>query len=253
MYTCIYEQVYPGSARCHWQGMPRRVNRQITNVTSPNRHFYQLVQQHYPVFKALGSKIGQSLPRYVSESSKISSNVVAWSMAFACSLRGLPPWAFAAFGCSAGGSGPSCGARRMAESAALLVDLMVFPAVPFNGCWVFLSSFCFLLACYPELMGTVLGIVHCTLHAFNQQAGFTRATRANRGWRLIQRFGSALNLTVHFHVVFDGVYAEDAYTAASIGSRHPLIRNSPNGLLTPSATGSLAVWESVACWSAMRE
>ena len=31
-------------------------------------------------------------------------------------------------------------------------------------------------------------------------------------WDLIQRFGSALNLNVHFHMLFlDGVYAEDAY------------------------------------------
>ncbi len=62
-------------------------------------------------------------------------------------------------------------------------------------------------------MGTVLGIVYRTLSThLIKQAGFAKATAQTGTVTLIQRFGSALNLNVHFHMLFlDGVYAEDAY------------------------------------------
>jgi hypothetical protein len=72
---------------------------------------------------------------------------------------------------------PSCGARRMAESAALLVD-DVLPPQPIRQ-WVLSFPFQlrFLLSSYPELMGNVLGIVQRALstHLINK-AGFIRAT-----------------------------------------------------------------------------
>ena len=66
---------------------------------------------------------------------------------------------------------------------------------------------------YPELMGKVLGIVQRVLstHLINK-AGFTRATAQTGAVTLIQRFGSALNLNLHFHMlVLDGVYVENDY------------------------------------------
>jgi len=43
----------------------------------------------------------------------------------------------------------------------------------------------------------------------NQKAGFSRKTAQAGAVTLIQRFGSALNLNVHFQMVFlDGVYIE---------------------------------------------
>ena len=58
---------------------------------------------------------------------------------------------------------PSCGARRMAESAALLVD-DVLPHQPIRQ-WVLSFPFPlrFLLASYPELMSKVLGNVQRAL------------------------------------------------------------------------------------------
>lgn len=44
------------------------------------------------------------------------------------------------------------------------------------------------------------------------KAGFTKSAAHTGAVTLIQRFGSALNLNVHFHILaLDGVYAEDAY------------------------------------------
>jgi hypothetical protein len=57
-------------------------------------------------------------------------------------------------------------------------------------------------------MGRVLGIVYRALSAqLIQKAGFTRKRAQTGAVTLIQRFGSALNLNVHFHMLFlDGVY-----------------------------------------------
>ena len=98
----------------------------------------------------------------------------------------------------------------MAESAALLVD-EVIPEQPIRQ-WVLSFPFQlrFLLASRPQLMGRVLGIVYRALSShLIQKAGFTRKTAQTGAVTLIQRFGSALNLNVHFHMLFlDGVYTE---------------------------------------------
>lgn len=59
-------------------------------------------------------------------------------------------------------------------------------------------------------MGRVLGIVHRAISShLIQKSGFTRKTAQTGAVTLIQRFGSALNLNVHFHMLFlDGVYTE---------------------------------------------
>jgi len=46
-------------------------------------------------------------------------------------------------------------------------------------------------------------------HASDQEAGFSRKTAQTGAVTLIQRFGGALNLNVHFHMLcLDGVYIE---------------------------------------------
>jgi len=101
----------------------------------------------------------------------------------------------------------------MAESAALLVD-EVLPEQPIRQ-WVLSFPFQlrFLFASRPELMGRVLGIVYRSIatHLIKKE-GFTRNTAQTGAVTLIQRFGSALNLNVHFHMLFlDGVYTATKY------------------------------------------
>jgi hypothetical protein len=78
-----------------------------------------------------------------------------------------------AFSCKKRGFCPSCGARRMAETAALLVD-EVLPERPLRQ-WVLSlpHALRFLLATDPDAL------------------------------TLVQRFGSALNLNVHFHMLVE--------------------------------------------------
>ena len=65
-----------------------------------------------------------------------------------------------AFSCKCRGFCPSCGARRMAGSAAMLMD-EVFPEQPVRQ-WVlsFPYPLRFLSASRPDIMGQVLGIVY---------------------------------------------------------------------------------------------
>ena len=113
-----------------------------------------------------------------------------------------------AFSCKKRGFCPSCGARRMAETAALLSD-EVFPDVPLRQ-WVISFPFPlrYLFAAHPQAMGKVLGIIcrAISTHLLHK-AGYRLKDGATGAVTLIQRFGSALNLNIHFHILFlDGVY-----------------------------------------------
>ena len=101
-----------------------------------------------------------------------------------------------AFSCKRRGFCPSCGARRMADSAAHLVD-GILPDKPIRQ-WVLSVPFPlrFLFAAQPGVMSKVLGIVYRVISTFLiKRAGFTVKSGAQTGSvTLIQRFGSALNL-----------------------------------------------------------
>ena len=100
----------------------------------------------------------------------------------------------------------------MADSAALLVD-EVLPHEPMRQ-WVLSVPFPlrFVFASRPEIMGKVLGIVYRTIAThLIKKAGFTRKTAHTGAVTLIQCFGGALNLNIHFHMLFlDGAYVDDA-------------------------------------------
>ena len=68
----------------------------------------------------------------------------------------------------------------------------------------------FLFATRPAVMGRVLGIVYRTLATHQtRKAGHTQRSARTGAVTIIQRFGSALNLNIHFHMLFlDGVYIE---------------------------------------------
>jgi hypothetical protein len=92
---------------------------------------------------------------------------------------------------------PSCGARRMAQTAAHLVD-HVIPHVPVRQ-WVLSLPIPLrvLLAAQPELVTSVLQVVHrvITRHLLGQ-AGLQADEADSGAVTLIQRFGSAANLMV---------------------------------------------------------
>ena len=115
-----------------------------------------------------------------------------------------------AFSCKGRGFCPSCGGRRMADTPAQLVD-RILPEVPVRQ-WVLTlpSPLRYRCAWNARLTGDVLG---CFVRALfsDQRRRAKRDLGVRRGLcgsvTFIQRFGSALNLTPHFHaLVLDGVY-----------------------------------------------
>ncbi|MCF1239124.1 MULTISPECIES: IS91 family transposase [Enterobacteriaceae] len=172
---------------------------------------YRIVEEYYPTFAAHLAAQGRELPGYVQREFDAYLKCGRLEHGFlrvrceSCHAEHL-----VAFSCKRRGFCPSCGARRMAESAALLVD-EVLPVQPMRQ-WVLSFPFQlrFLFASRPEVMGRVLGIVYRVIAThLVKKAGYTHQAAKTGAVTLIQRFGSALNLNIHFHMLFlDGVYVE---------------------------------------------
>ena len=183
-----------------------------------NTLLYRIVERHYPAFTAYLAEQGTILPRYVQREFEAYLKCGRLEHGFLrvqcnnCHAEHL-----VAFSCKCRGFCPSCGARRMAESAALLVD-EVLPEQPVRQ-WVLSFPFPlrFLFASRPAIMGRVLGIVYRAIatHLIHK-AGYTRKTAHTGAVTLIQCFGRALNLNIHFHMLFlDGVYIAGANAASA--------------------------------------
>ncbi len=110
----------------------RRPKRQgATSATALKRLFiYELVEQHYPAFLAALQRDGRSLPAFVQQVFEAYLKCGRLEHGFLrvrctrCHAERL-----VAFSCKRRGFCPSCGARRMVETAALLVDA-VLPRQP---------------------------------------------------------------------------------------------------------------------------
>jgi hypothetical protein len=170
---------------------------------------YQLVERHYPEFLAALGERDRYLPSYVQQEFETYLKCGRLEHGFlrvhctTCHAERL-----LAFSCKRRGFCPSCGARRMVESAALLVD-EILPWEPIRQ-WVLSVPFPlrFLFAAEPAAMGEVLAIVWRAMAGrLIRKAGLTWATGQTGAVTLIQRFGSALNLNIHFHMLcLDGAY-----------------------------------------------
>ncbi len=172
---------------------------------------YRVVQEHLATFLARAEE-GGSLPRFVKREFEaflacgIPIHGFIRVRCENCRLDG-----FVAFSCKGRGFCPSCGGRRMADTAAHLVD-RVLPEVPVRQ-WVLSLPYPvrFLLAYDRRLCTRVLGTFLRSLLAWHRRRarewlGFREAETGTV--TVIQRFGSTVNLNVHFHVLsLDGVYA----------------------------------------------
>jgi Putative transposase/Transposase zinc-binding domain len=118
-----------------------------------------------------------------------------------------------AFSCKRRGFCPSCAGRRMAQTAAHLVE-QVIPWVPTRQ-WVVSVPvpLRYWMASSQDLTAAVHTIIRTTIGQYYVNKAVTRGlARANvqpGSVTFIQRFGSAINLNLHFHCVFlEGVYLD---------------------------------------------
>ena len=117
------------------------------------------------------------------------------------------------FSCKRRGFCPSCAGRRMAQMAAHLVE-QVLPWVPTRQ-WVVSVPvpLRYWMAASQDLTAKVHTILRTTIGQYYvnkiSAQGFERASLSSGSVTFIQRFGSALNLNLHFHVIgLEGVYLD---------------------------------------------
>ncbi len=173
---------------------------------------YEILAAHLETFLARAQTDASNapLPSYVVQElyGYLQCGILAYGFSrFHCYRCGTDD--LVAFSCKGCGFCPSCGGRRMAESAAHLVD-HVLPQVPIRQ-WVisFPWALRYLLAQRPRLLSQVRRIFLRAIFAFyREQAQLAGLQRGRTGAvSRIQRFGSSLNLNPHLHtLLLDGVY-----------------------------------------------
>ena len=181
---------------------------------------YRLVREHYETFVAEVD----GLPQFVKDefAAYLECGILACGF-LRLTCEGCARDTLVAFSCKRRGICPSCGTRRMAETAAYLVD-HILPRVPVRQ-WVlsFPIPLRSLFAVYPALLTPVLRIVHRAIHThLIKQANVKRDEAASGAITLIQRFGSAANLNTHLHaLVLDGVYQTGEVDGAPVFIQAP--------------------------------
>jgi len=187
---------------------------------------YQLIEEHYPAFVSTLEASGGHLPSFVRQEFEEYLKCGLLEHGFLrVKCDGCLHEHLVAFSCKRRGFCPSCGARRMVESAAHLVD-HVIPEVPVRQfVLTFPFPLRFLLAAEPRALTEVLAVVQRGISTFLiRRAGFAVSSGAKTGSvTLIQRFGSALNLNPHLHMLFlDGAYTFKGIKASFHRARRPL-------------------------------
>jgi len=173
---------------------------------------YQVVQQHLETYLALAGEDdwdGQRVPAYVEREFRryLACGILACGFARArCPVCGHD--FLVAFSCKGRGLCPSCNARRMAQTAAHLVD-HVFPPLPVRQ-WVLSvpKRLRWYLEREPKAISAVLHIFLHVVEAHLRQSSTATSPQARLGAvSFIHRFGASLNRHIHFHCcIIDGVF-----------------------------------------------
>ena len=166
---------------------------------------YKIVQQNLASFLALvEAETGRALPEFVIKEFRnyLKCGILAHgflrNVCESCKHENL-----VAFSCKQRGFCPSCGVRRMAETAADLVD-NILPDRPYRQ-WVitFPVQLRPLLAIRPKIMARLLSITHsCIANYYRIKSGLTKPEAKIGAVTFIQNFGGQINLNVHFHQLF---------------------------------------------------
>ena len=200
--------------------MPARTRRSRQLDESPSNYvrrrpeetvLYQIVAQQLETFLARAEQRDRLVPRFVVRELRgfLDCGILARGfLRVHCDACGRDR--LVAFSCKGRGVCPSCGGRRMADTAAHLVD-RVLPRAPVRQ-WVLTVPFALRFR-----MAYDAGLAAAVLQLFVRAVFASLRRRARARWAIsdplcgavtfVQRFGDALNLNVHFHLLaLDGVY-----------------------------------------------
>jgi ribosomal protein S27E len=175
---------------------------------------YQIVSQNLETFlRLVQEETGHPLPDFVVKEFRdyLKCGILAHGF-LRVQCQSCQNEHLVAFSCKRRGFCPSCGGRRMSETAIHLVE-QVLPVKPIRQ-WVmsFPIQLRLLLAIRPKIMAQVLHITHESISSFLcKKAGLNKSQAKTGAVTLIQRFGGSINLNIHFHQLYiDGVYELDA-------------------------------------------
>ena len=186
---------------------------------------YRVVQHHLESFLASARDQGRVVPRFVERELRayLTCGILAHGfLRVRCDDCGRER--LIAYSCKTRSLCPSCGARRMADTAAHLVD-RVFPEVPVRQ-YVLSLPFAlrYRLAFDQTLCSQVLRIfVQTVFSSLKRRA--PKAIQMRKAYcgsvTFLQRAGGSINLNPHFHsLILDGVYVSSVpYEAPRF---HPL-------------------------------
>jgi len=174
---------------------------------------YRVVADSLETFLARAREQGRRVPRFVEREFRrfldcgIPAHGFLRVRCDACGCERLVP-----FSCKGRGFCPSCAGRRMADTAAHLVD-RVFPVVAVRQWvltlpWALRYRMAYDACLTSDLLRVFTRAVFASLRRRAKRCGDRRKLRCG-AVTFIQRFGDALNLNVHFHTLaLDGVYGD---------------------------------------------
>lgn len=168
---------------------------------------YRAVETYWPLFVKEQARVGKKLPLFIHREFEeflkcgLPEHGFVRTFCAACHYSGV-----VAFSCKTKSFCPSCLAKRM-NNEAYYITKYIIPEVPTRQ-WVisFPWKLRYLLAHNAKLTNHFLKIFINTLDQFQRKrSGFSNSKTGSV--TVIQKFGSALQLTVHFHTLMtDGVY-----------------------------------------------
>lgn len=167
---------------------------------------YRAVAHNFRSFEAMAEIEGRRIPKHVTEEFEafLRCGILAHGF-LRLRCKDCKHEKLVAFSCKKRGFCSSCGGRRMAESAAHLVDA-VFPKVGIRQ-WVisFPMQVRFILAGNPKIQARCLTIIHRAITTYIRRKAKKKGLRSRLqpgAVTLVQRFGGSLNLNVHYHMLF---------------------------------------------------
>jgi hypothetical protein len=203
----------PGASATH----PGRTPEAYVPRRPEESALYRVVADELETFLMRARERDRTVPRFVEREFRTFLDCGILAHGFLrvrcdeCRCERLVP-----FSCKGRGFCPSCAGRRMADTAAHLVD-RVFPVVPVRQ-WVLTVPWAlrYRMAYDATLTGDVLReLVRAVFASLRRRArrGNNLGLRPRCGAvTFVQRFGDALNLNVHFHtLVLDGIFEGERF------------------------------------------